>query len=151
LTQTTFRDLVQKHKIVIPNSKLRSTKIEILNRSGQTGWNDYIEYKIGYNTPSKQVEDFFEKVWEEACEKSSSLNIEKKPKVSLVETGDHAILWRLHYQIDNIYHLKPARFAINRVAFDLQSEFDLSLATPITHHVVGNAVVEESTQVDDSE
>lgn len=143
LTQTTFRDLVQKHKIVIPNSKLRSTKIEILNRSGQTGWNDYIEYKIGYDTPSKQVEDFFEKVWEVASEKSASLNFEKKPKVSLIEAGDHAILWRLHYQLDNIYHLKPTRFNINRAAFDLQKEFNLSLATPITHHAVGDVVVEQ--------
>ncbi|VAW41798.1 hypothetical protein MNBD_GAMMA01-1961, partial [hydrothermal vent metagenome] len=56
LTQTTFRDLVQKHKIIIPNSKLRTTKIEILNRSGQTGWNDFIEYNIGYATPAKTVE-----------------------------------------------------------------------------------------------
>lgn len=143
LTQTTFRDLVQKHKIVIPNSKLRSTKIEILNRSGHTGWNDYIEYKIGYDIPSKQVEDFFEKVWEVASEKSASLNFEKKPKIFLIEAGDHAILWRLHYQLDNIYHLNPARFAINRVAFDLQNEFDLSLATPITHHAVGDVMVAE--------
>jgi hypothetical protein len=152
LTETTFSDLVQKHKIIIPNAKLRNTKIEILNRSGKTVWNDYIEYKIGYSIPSKQVEAFFAKVWEVACEKSVALNFEKKPKVSLIETGDHAILWRLHYQIDNIYHLKPARYAINRVAFDLQAEFDLSLATPITHHAVGNVMnAEESLEVVDSE
>jgi hypothetical protein len=152
LTQTTFRDLVQKHKIIIPNSKLRNTKIEILNRSGHTGWNDYIEYKIGYNTPAKQVEAFFEKVWEMACEKSNALNPEKKPKVSLIEAGDHAILWRLHYPLDNIYQLKPARFTINRAAFDCQEEFDLSLATPITHHAFGDIeIVEESSEALDKD
>ncbi len=142
LTQTTFRDLVQRHQIVIPNSKLRSTKIEILNRSGSTGWNDYIEYKIGYSTSGKIVEDYFEKVWELACEKEVSLNIDKKPKISLVEAGDHAIVWRIHYHIDNIYRLKPARFCINRAAFDLQQDFGLSLATPITHKTVSESVIE---------
>lgn len=148
LTQTTFRDLVQKHKIVIPNSKLRTTKIEIINRSGQTSWNEYIEYKIGYSTPAHVVEDFFEKVWEVACEKSNALNFDKKPKVSLIEAGDHAILWRLHYHLENIYQMKPARFSINRCAFDLQQEFGLSLATPITHQAIIDDIVEETKEND---
>ncbi|MBL4772395.1 MAG: hypothetical protein JKX98_01950 [Alcanivoracaceae bacterium] len=143
LTQTTFRDLVQKHKIIIPNSKLRTTKIEILNRSGSTSWNDYIEYKIGYGTTSKQVEKFFAKVWEQACSKNSALDTDKKPKISLIEAGDHAIVWRIHYHLENIYRLKSAKFTLNRVAFDLQEEFGLSLATPITHQTVGEIVADE--------
>ena len=138
LTQTTFRDLVQKHKVVIPNSKLRQTKIEILNRAGHSSWNDFIEYKIGYSTPAEVVEDYFAKVWEEACEKNNALKVDKKPKISLIEAGDHAILWRIHYQLENIYQLKAARYAINRAAFDLQKEFNLSLATPITHQAVSS-------------
>ncbi len=154
LTQTTFRDLVQKHKIVVPNSKLRTTKIEILNRTGQTGWNEYIEYKIGYSTPAHVVEKFLEKVWEVACEKSNALNFDKKPKISLIEAGDHAIVWRLHYHLENIYQMKPARFCINRCAFNLQSEFGLSLATPITHEsidsVQANYPKEEINESNDS-
>ena len=143
LAQTTFRDVVQKHKIVIPNSKLRNTKIEILNRTGKTGWNDYIEYKIGYSTPANVVEKYFSKVWEQACEKSNALSIDKRPKVLLIEAGDHAILWRLHYYIENIYQMKAARYTINRCAFDLQQEFGLSLATPITHQAVVDSILAE--------
>ena len=149
LTQTTFRDLVQKHKIVIPNSKLRNTKIEVLNRSGSSNWNDYIEYKIGYSTSSKTVADYFEKVWEVACEKNSALALEKKPKIALVEAGDHAIVWRLHYQLENIYQLKAAKYSINRIAFDLQSEFGLSLSTPLTHQAIfdtGNEPLENESE-----
>jgi len=149
LTQTTFRDLVQKHKIVIPNSKLRTTKIEILNRSGSTSWNDYIEYKIGYGTTSKQVEKFFEKVWQQACAKDNALDIDKKPKISLIEAGDHAILWRIHYHLENIYRLKSVQFCINRAAFDLQEEFGLSLSTPITHQAVADIVVAEDKNIEE--
>jgi hypothetical protein len=143
LTQTTFRDLVHKHKIIIPNSRLRDSKIEVLNRAGQTSWNDFVDYKIGYATPSKQVEKFFEKVWESACDKTQALILEKKPKIRLIEAGDHAIVWRIHYQLDNIYQLKIARFCINRAAFDLQEEFNLSLATPITHYSVEQPIIVE--------
>lgn len=149
LTQTTFRDLVQKHKIVIPNSKIRTSKIEILNRSGHTSWNDYLEYKIGYATTSKQVEDYFSKVWEVASEKSSALSFEKKPKISLIQAGDHAVLWRIHYQLENIYQLKSARYCINRVAFDLQQEFNLSLATPLTHQAVEENIISDVIQEDE--
>jgi len=152
LTQTTFRDLVQKHKIIIPNSKLRTTKIEILNRSGHTGWNDYLEYKIGYSTAGYIVENFFEKVWEVACEKSNALNFDKKPKILLIEAGDHAILWRIHYHLENIYQLNVARYCINRAAFDLQEEFHLSLATPITHQAIVDRLIEpESTDLENDD
>ncbi|MFK8012460.1 MAG: hypothetical protein AB8B80_10490 [Marinicellaceae bacterium] len=143
LAQTTFRDVVQKHKIVVPNSKLRNAKIEILNRTGKTGWNDYIEYKIGYSTPANVVENYFNQVWQEACEKSNALNIDKKPKILLIEAGDHAILWRLHYYLENIYHMKAARYIINRIAFDLQQEFGLSLSTPITHQSIVDTITED--------
>ncbi len=136
LTQTTFRDLVHKHNVVLPNTKLRTTKIEILNKAGNTTWNDYIEYKIGYSASSEQVEAFFEKVWQVASEAEVALNSEKKPKISLIEAGNHAIVWRIHYQLENIYRLKNAIFAINRAAFDLQEEFELSLSTPITHQTM---------------
>jgi hypothetical protein len=136
LTQTTFRDLVHKHNVVLPNTKLRTTKVEILNRAGSTTWNDYVEYKIGYSTSAEQVETFFEKVWQVASESEVALNSEKKPKISLIEAGDHAIVWRIHYQLENIYRLKNAIFAINRAAFDLQEEFGLSLSTPITHQAM---------------
>lgn len=145
LTQTTFRDLVQKHKIVIPNSKLRNTKIEILNQPGHKSWNEFVEYKIGYETPSKVVENFFDKVWEISCEKEAALIFEKKPRISLIEAGDHAIVWRIHYQLDNIYRLKVAKFCINRVAYDLQEEFGLSLSTPITHRSVNDSAINNVT------
>jgi hypothetical protein len=149
LTQTTFRDLVHKHKIIIQNSQLRGSKIEVQNRYGHTSWNDFIDYKIGYSTPSKQVEKYFEKVWESACDKTQALNLEKKPKIRLVEAGDHAIVWRIHYQLDNIYQLKVARFSINRAAFDLQEEFSLSLATPFTHQSLKQSTIVEETIEED--
>ncbi len=134
LTETTFHDVIQKHNIIVANSKLRGLPVEVLNKTDSSSWNDYVEFNIGYDTPSEQVEAYILAVWQKACEIEKHLDPEKTPKLVLVNPGDHAIQWRMNYRLESVYRIKQARFAINRAAFDLQAEHGLSLATPITHH-----------------
>lgn len=136
LTETTFHHLIQKHSIIVANSKLRSVPIEILNKSDANYWNDYVEFNIGYDTPSEQVETFIQAVWQRACTLEKQLDPEKIPRLVLVNPGDHANQWRMNYRVESVYRIVQARFAINRAAFDLQTEHGLSLATPITHQSV---------------
>lgn len=136
LTETTFHDVIQKHNIIVANSKLRAVPVEVLNKLESPNWNDYVEFNIGYDTPSEVVENYVQAVWVRACELEKHLDPEKKPRLVLVNPGDHAILWRLNYRVESVYRIKQARFALNRAAFDLQTEHGLSLATPITHQAV---------------
>ncbi len=137
LTETTFHDVIQKHNIIVANSKLRAVPVEILNKVDSPHWNDYVEFNIGYDTASEQVENYIQAVWAKACELEKHLDPEKTPRLVLVNPGDHAILWRMNYRVESVYRIKQARYAINRAAFDLQTEHGLSLATPITHQSVG--------------
>lgn len=132
LTETTFHDVIQKHNIIVSNGQLRGTPVEVLNKVDSPSWNDHVTFKIGYDTPSEQVEAFATAVWERACELEKFLDPEKKPKLVLFDPGDHAVEWRLNYRVESVYRIKQARFAIHRAAFDLQTEHGLSLATPIT-------------------
>ncbi len=134
LTETTFHDVIQKHNIIIANSKLRSVPVEVLNKVDSPHWNDFVEFNIGYATPSAQVEAFIQAVWLRACELEKQLDAEKTPRLVLVNPGDHAILWRLNYRVESVYRIKQARYALNRAAFDLQTEHGLTLATPLTIH-----------------
>jgi hypothetical protein len=136
LTETTFHDVIQKHNIIVANNKLRGVPVQVLNRTDSAYWNDYVEFNIGYDTPSTQVEGFITAVWARACELEKHLDPEKTPRLVLVNPGDHAIQWRMNYRVESVYRIKQARFAINRAAFDLQTEHGLSLATPITHQSV---------------
>ncbi len=136
LTQTSFQDLLQKHRIVVTNSVLRNSKIEILHRVGSSHWQDYVEFNIGYDTPSETVEKFIQAVWQRAAENEGGLDVERKPTLYLAEAGDHAVRWRVSYPVDSVYRIKQARFALQRAAFDLQSEHGLSLATPLTHQAM---------------
>ena len=119
-------------KIVSPLQSLNTKATLVLNKVDSPHWNDFVTFKIGYDTPSEQVEMYIESVWLKACETEKHLDAEKKVKLVLFNTGDHAIEWRMNYRVESVYRIKQARFAINRAAFDLQSEFNLSLATPVT-------------------
>ncbi len=132
LTETTFYNVIQKHNIIISNSRLRAATVEVLNKVDSPHWNDFVTFKIGYETPSEQVEKFIEALWLKACEVEKHLDPEKKTKLVLVNPGDHAIEWRMNYRVESVYRIKQARYAIYRAAFDLQHEFGLSLATPLT-------------------
>ncbi len=136
LTETTFHHIIQKHNIIVSNSKLRAVPVEILNKTDVNHWNDYVEFNIGYDTPSAQVETYIQAVWQRACEAEKQLDPEKKPRLVLVNPGDHAIQWRMNYRVESVYRIVQARYAINRAAFDLQNEHGLSLATPLTHQSV---------------
>ncbi len=138
LTQTRFRDLRSRHVIVMPNSKVRNAKIEVLSQSPASGLMRYVDFKIGYSLPADDVETFLTNVWLRACENEKSLNEEKQAKIMVVENGDHAVVWRLAYWVKNIYGLFDAEFAINRSAYELSQEQDIALNTPLTHEVFNN-------------
>lgn len=135
LTQTVFRDLKQRHRVVLPNSKLRTGRIDILSKCPASGLVQFIDFKIAYGVTGERVETFLKHVWEVACERENALNNEKEPVIKLLETGDHAITWRLVYTLKNVYRLISARCAVNRVAYDLSLTEGIGLNTPVTHQV----------------
>ncbi len=81
LTQTRLRDLTSKHVIVVPNSRLRGCKVEILSKSSSKGLMRTADFQLNYGVPSERVEQFFTSIWERACELEKGIN-EEKPAVA---------------------------------------------------------------------
>jgi small-conductance mechanosensitive channel len=133
LTQTIFRDLLTKHVITLPNSKLRDTKVEVLSKSPASGLLCFVEFNLAYGLSAADAEQFLEEVWELTCEKESAINPDKKPSVRLVETGDHAVRWRLGYWIKNVYAICEAELSIKRIAYEHALREEIKLETPLTH------------------
>ena len=136
LTQTSLRDLRQRHLILIPNSRFRSAKIEVLSNATSKGLVDFIDFNLGYGLNSQDVEDFLTRVWEKAVALEPAIHPDGKPQVRLVANGDHAVTWRLFYTVRNVYKMLAVGFAINRVAYDLSLEEGIGLNTPLTHQVL---------------
>ncbi len=136
LTQTKFRDLRSRHIIVMPNSRVRNAKVEVLSKGPASGLMQFVDFKIGYGLPAEKVETFLTNVWSHACEKEKSLNEEKQAKIMVINNGDHAVVWRLAYWVKNIYGLFDAEFAINRAAYELSQQQKIALNTPLTHELL---------------
>lgn len=135
LAQTVFLDLRGRHRIILPNSKLRSVKIEVLTRCPASGLKQFVDFNIAYGFSSERIEAFLTQVWEGACALEPSINNEKPVAIGLLANGDHAVTWRLTYSLKNIYKLISAQFAINRAAYDLSLQQNIGLNTPLTHEI----------------
>jgi len=135
LTQTVIRDLIQRHEILIPNTMLRNTTVELLSNSPKSGLAEYVDFNIGYGHKLENVEAFITKIWEESCSNENAINNEVKPRITIIENGDHAVTWRLYFTISNIFKLLEARNTINRVAYKCSEEEGIGLNTPLTHEI----------------
>ncbi|TQV89607.1 mechanosensitive ion channel domain-containing protein [Aliikangiella coralliicola] len=138
LSQTIIRDLVQKHEVTIPNSKLRNSTVETISNCGKNGFREFLDFKIGYDQPSEKVQTFLEKVWEQAAAKEAGINIDAKPKIVVIENGDHAVTWRLLFYIKNPYRLLDSRNTMQTIAFELSHQENIGLNTPVTHQILGD-------------
>ena len=136
LVQTTFRDLVRQHLIIIPNARLRAQKIEVLTQCGSTGLRDYVEFKIGYEFIADRVEPMLVEIWKAACKVENAINPDVEPRISLIENGDHAITWRLMYTVRNVYRVMPSRYAVQKAAHEISNQTGIGLNTPLTHQSI---------------
>jgi len=135
LSQTSFRDLATQHKILLPNSRLRYAKTEVLTQCSSVGLRQFVDFKIGYGFESIQIEQFLTQVWKNACALEPAINEDKPAVIKLMETGDYAIRWRLVYILKNVHKLIDAQCSINRAAYDLSLIEKIGLDTPLQHEV----------------
>ncbi|MGX5200931.1 mechanosensitive ion channel domain-containing protein [Aliikangiella sp. IMCC44632] len=136
LSQTIVRDLVQKHEITIPNDKLRNSTVETLSNCAKNGVRDFLDFKIAYEHSPKQVEEFLLLVWKTSVQNENAINAEAKPKIAVVENGDHAVTWRLLYYVRNPYRIVDAKSAIQTCALAISKQKSIGLNTPVTHQIL---------------
>jgi len=140
LSQTTIRDLVQKHEIAIPNSKLRNATVETISNCGNHGFRDFLDFKIGYAQSPESVQKFLEKVWALSTENEAAINANAKPKIVVIENGDHAVTWRLLYYVSNPYRMIDSKNCVQTFAFELSQQEQVELNTPVTHQILSGEI-----------
>ena len=138
-TLTLLRDVIRNHNITIPNSMLLNKQVEILTTDARKGIYDYIEFNIGYETHPDAAMAYLLDVWKSACKITAAINSEREGIIKLIDNGDHAVTWRLLYNLKAEHEIINARNAVMLAAFELQGEHGVKLATPLTHTFPGGA------------
>ncbi len=141
LTRTTFRDLKTRHLIVLPNTVIRNSKIEILSKGPASGLIQFVHFNISYGISAAKIDLLLKTIWEKACVESNALNSEREPEISIVETGDHAVNWRLGYKLKNLFQMLEVECLIKRIAYEVAEEHKIELQTPLTHSLIDNKAV----------
>ena len=138
---TLLRDVIRNHNITVPNSLLLNKQVEILTTESRKGIYDYVEFNIGYETDSEKARAYLLDVWKRACKITATINPEREGNIMLVENGDHAVTWRVLYNLRFEHEITTARNAVKLAAFELQDEHDVKLPTPLTHAFPGGPAV----------
>ena len=135
LTRTLFRDLKTRHLIVLPNTTLRKSKVDILSKAPGTGLTQFVHFNIAYGTEPEKAEALLRVIWHKACEQSNAINADKEPDITVTETGDHAVTWRLSYKLKNYYQILEVECLMYKVAYQESLTHGIGLDTPLTHIV----------------
>ncbi len=138
---TLLRDVIRNHNITVPNSLLLNKQVEILTTESRKGIYDYVEFNIGYETDSEKARAYLLDVWKRACKITATINPEREGNIMLVENGDHAVTWRVLYNLRFEHEIATARNAVQLAAFELQDEHGVKLPTPLTHAFPGGPAV----------
>lgn len=130
--QTIARDLVNKHDVILPNSKLRLSRVDVLRTELEKGIREFEDFWFGYGTDPDKIKTMLEEAWSKAVEdrmvrKDGGFSIGNK------ECGDHAVRWRLSFTLHSPHRLIEAGNSIREHAYRLQEKHELELATPLTH------------------
>jgi small-conductance mechanosensitive channel len=141
LTRTIFRDLKTRHQIVLPNTVARNSKLEVLSKGPASGLIQFVHFNIAYGVPADKIENLLKTIWKKSCEESNALNAEREPEISVVETGDHAVNWRLGYKLKNLYQMLEVECLVKRIAYEVAEEQKIELQTPLTHNIIDNKLL----------
>ena len=132
---TVILNIVNNHRIMIINSKLRDFTVHNLSKfASAKGLRENLSFKIGYDVRSDDVKDLFEAVYEIA-KNDSSIEIEEQYELEygIKETGDHAVEWVFYYYTKEVEKLMLTRQRLLQLMLETSIEKGISLSTPFTH------------------
>jgi len=132
---TELLNLVDNHRVMIRNSKIRDQTVHNLSRfASARGLRETLLFKIGYDVPIEQVKAMFETAFESAvADPDIPLEDQHPLEIRLRDAGDHAIEWSVHYYTKDEFSLIKTRQKFREAILVASIEAGISLSTPITH------------------
>ncbi len=134
---TVILNLVNNHRIMIRNSRLRDFTIHNLSKfASAKGLRESLIFNIGYDVSSSKVRAMFTAAYEEV-RKQGSIGVESNRdlEIGVQEVGDHAVQWCVYYYTKEADRLPRIRQQLLETFLKTANEHNISLSTPLTHVV----------------
>ncbi len=134
---TVILNIVNNHRIMIRNSKLRDFTVHNLSKfASAKGLREDLTFKIGYDVSAEAVEDLFEDVYASAKDDNGiAIEDQHELEYGIKDTGDHAVEWVFYYYTKDVEKLMLTRQRLLQLMLKTSIEKGISLSTPMTLHV----------------
>jgi len=138
---TVLIDVVNNHRVMVSNSKLRDQTIHSLSKfASAKGLREKLTFKIGYDTSSTQIKDMFNEAFEALASDGNNMIDDSHPlEIRVLETGDHAVEWGIFYYIKEVQGIIAVRQRMMESILETSHKYGISLSTPKTHVVTNLA------------
>ncbi len=130
---TEILNLVNNHRIMLQNSRLRGMTIHNLSKfASARGLREELRFNIGYAVGEGLVRELFQAAYEEAVQNSDIPVEEQYPvEVRAAEAGDYAVQWSVFYYTKDVKSLLSTRHYFMATILRHAEEREISLATPV--------------------
>lgn len=133
LFHTEILNLVNNHRIMFKNAKLREKTIHNLSKfASAKGLREKLVFKVGYSVPAQRVREMFARAHALAVENQLiSTDWDKECDVGIIETADYSVNWVIYYYTKDVRNLLRIRLKMNEYILQVANEMGISLATPM--------------------
>lgn len=134
---TVLIDVVNNHRIMVSNSKLREQTIHSLSKfASARGLREKLTFKIGYDTNSSDIKTMLLEAFDTVAQASESSIDDAHPlEIRVLDTGDHAVEWGVFYYIKDVGEIIATRQRFAEEVLEASHRHGISLSTPKTHVV----------------
>ena len=132
---TEILNMINNHRIMIKNSKLREYMIHNLSKfASAKGLRESLYFKVSYDVKPESVRGLFQDAFNMAVN-DTDIGIESQYPldIGVSEAGDHAVEWVMYYYTKDIKNLIPTRLKFRELILTLSTAQAISLSTPITY------------------
>ncbi|NOX42355.1 MAG: mechanosensitive ion channel family protein [Gammaproteobacteria bacterium] len=138
---TEILNLINNHRIMIKNARLREQTIHNLSKfASAKGLREQLHFKIDYAEDETNVRKMFQAAFEIATKiENTDIESQYPIEIGIVETGDHAVEWCVYYYTKNVKGIIATRQYFREEILKTSKQMNISLATPLRH------LVEKST------
>ncbi|MCU7920262.1 MAG: mechanosensitive ion channel family protein [Candidatus Thiodiazotropha sp. (ex Epidulcina cf. delphinae)] len=134
---TEILNVVNNHRIMLKNSKLREYTIHNLSKfASAKGLREKLHFKIGYEVEANKVRAMFAEAFNAAKDDGNSgIEPQYDLDIGISDTADHAIEWVIYYYTKDVKNLIKTRQYFRELIWTTARKRGIALATPLTHAV----------------
>ena len=130
---TEILNLVNNHRIMVKNARLREMTIHNLSKfASARGLREKLSFNIGYDDKPEHVREMFNAAFESAQEANEiAIEYQYPLEIRLEETGDYALEWSVFYYTKDVKNILKTRSGFREVIFRMSKERGIDLSTPL--------------------